>query len=213
MGYINYDNGRFDEALRWFGKANDKRFADLSAYYRLDCHFQLKDYEYVVANGDELLPKFQDERAKHVARLLSESCLVLGKADRAKAIYDGLLAESPDTSRSGLFFTASQPAVQEVLAVFAQPGSGTMKTWLKRAGRWRAALETVLAEEGVPLDLFYLAMIESGFKTRVKSPAPAAACSASFFVKPFPVPTVSPLSRTLTVNSFRWARPNWARAS
>lgn len=69
---------------------------------------------------------------------------------------------------------ASQLAVQEVLAVFAQPGSGTMKTWLKRAGRWRAALETVLAEEGVPLDLFYLAMIESGFKTRVKSPAAAA---------------------------------------
>ena len=107
LGYINYDEGRFSDALNWFEKAKDQRFADLSAYYKLDCRFQLKDYEYVVRNGDELLPKLQDERARHVARLLSESCLVLGKADKAKEIYDSLLAETPDTSRSGLFFTAS----------------------------------------------------------------------------------------------------------
>ncbi len=67
-----------------------------------------------------------------------------------------------------------QKTVQEYIAVFSAPGAGTMKTWLKRMARWKSALERVLAQEDVPLDLVYLAMIESGFKTRVKSPAAAA---------------------------------------
>ncbi|GEM_PF-800191 len=69
---------------------------------------------------------------------------------------------------------ADQPAVQEYLAIFSHAASGTMKTWLKRLERWRPVLEKVLKEEKVPTDLLYLAMIESGFKTRVKSPASAA---------------------------------------
>lgn len=69
---------------------------------------------------------------------------------------------------------AKEKAVQEYVAVFSSPGAGTMKTWLKRLARWKNALERVLVQEDVPLDLIYLAMIESGFKTRVKSPASAA---------------------------------------
>lgn len=67
-----------------------------------------------------------------------------------------------------------QPAVQEHIAMFTAPGSGTMKVWLKRLGKWRKLLEKVLIAEDVPTDFVYLAMIESGFKTRVKSPAAAA---------------------------------------
>lgn len=69
---------------------------------------------------------------------------------------------------------AAQPAVKEYVAIFSAPGSATMKIWLKRLGRYRDVLEKVLIEENVPTDLVYLAMIESGFKTRVKSPAAAA---------------------------------------
>ena len=69
---------------------------------------------------------------------------------------------------------AQEPAVQEYVAVFSSAASGTMKTWLKRLERWRPVLEKVLIEENVPTDLLYLAMIESGFKTRVRSPASAA---------------------------------------
>lgn len=68
----------------------------------------------------------------------------------------------------------SQKAVQEYVAIFSSAASGTMKTWLKRLGRWRLPLEKALAEENVPRDLIFLAMIESGFKPRVKSPASAA---------------------------------------
>ncbi|MBO4350250.1 MAG: transglycosylase SLT domain-containing protein [Proteobacteria bacterium] len=69
---------------------------------------------------------------------------------------------------------ADQPAVQEYVAIFSHAASGTMKTWLKRLEKWRPVLEKALKEENVPTDLLYLAMIESGFKTRVKSPASAA---------------------------------------
>ena len=66
-----------------------------------------------------------------------------------------------------------QPAVQEYLAIFSSPASKTMKTWLKRMGRYQEVLEKALAQENVPTDLIYLAMIESGFKMKVKSPASA----------------------------------------
>ena len=68
----------------------------------------------------------------------------------------------------------SQPAVQKQIAVFTTSSTGTIKTWLKRLERWRPVHEKALAEEQAPLDLVYLAMIESGFKTRVRSPASAA---------------------------------------
>ena len=68
----------------------------------------------------------------------------------------------------------SQPTVQEYIAIFTAPGSKTMKAWIKRMGKYQAVLEKVLIQEDVPTDLIYLAMIESGFKPRVKSPASAA---------------------------------------
>ena len=68
----------------------------------------------------------------------------------------------------------SQPTVQEYIAIFSAPGSKTMKAWLKRMGKYQTILEKVLIQENVPVDLIYLAMIESGFKPRVKSPASAA---------------------------------------
>ncbi len=66
-----------------------------------------------------------------------------------------------------------EPAVREYLALYSGTGSKGFKVWLKRAEKWRAIVESVMREEGVPGDLLYLAMIESGFKTRVKSPKAA----------------------------------------
>lgn len=67
----------------------------------------------------------------------------------------------------------SQPAVREYLALYSGSGAKGFKVWLKRAGKWREIIETVMHDEGLPGDLLYLAMIESGFKTRVKSPKAA----------------------------------------
>lgn len=73
----------------------------------------------------------------------------------------------------GLEDCARQPEVQNYLALFTERGATTIKTWIQRSGRYRAMIETILAEEGVPRDLLYLAMIESGYRPTVKSPANA----------------------------------------
>jgi membrane-bound lytic murein transglycosylase D len=46
--------------------------------------------------------------------------------------------------------------------------------FLTRAGRYEVMIRTKLAERNMPQDLFYLAMIESGFQPRAYSPAAAS---------------------------------------
>ena len=85
IGYINYDFKNFKEAISWFEKAaKDSRFADMSSYYIMECRFMLSDYAYVTANGDQMYAKVPDERKPHLARIISESWLVLGDAVKAR---------------------------------------------------------------------------------------------------------------------------------
>jgi len=46
--------------------------------------------------------------------------------------------------------------------------------WIERKGRWEGMITQELAAHGMPKDLLYLAMIESGFNPRATSPAAAA---------------------------------------
>ncbi len=46
-------------------------------------------------------------------------------------------------------------------------GHGTLVASLQRAGKYKAMIQQVLKEEGVPQDLLYLAVAESGFRTQV----------------------------------------------
>ena len=48
-------------------------------------------------------------------------------------------------------------------------GRAVMSNWLRRAGRYRDVFDKVLVRHGLPRDLFYLAMIESGFESSAKS--------------------------------------------
>ncbi len=52
-------------------------------------------------------------------------------------------------------------------------GRGIVEAGLRRAGRYREMIERVLREEGLPLDLIYLAQAESGFKPQALSRARA----------------------------------------
>lgn len=85
IGYISYDLKNFEEAIGWFEKASkDARFADVSEYYIMECRFMLGDHKYVTAHGDDLYGRIPQERRPHLARIISESWLVLGDAEQAR---------------------------------------------------------------------------------------------------------------------------------
>ena len=56
---------------------------------------------------------------------------------------------------------------------FQTRGRATFETWMRRSGRFRELILDILRQEGVPEDLFYIAMIESGFNPRAYSRARA----------------------------------------
>ena len=51
-----------------------------------------------------------------------------------------------------------------------QRGHNTLMHSFERSGRYRAMIQRVMAEEGVPQDLIYLAVAESGFQPRAMNP-------------------------------------------
>jgi membrane-bound lytic murein transglycosylase D len=53
-------------------------------------------------------------------------------------------------------------------------GHNTLVASLKRAGMYKAMIEKVLKDEGLPQDLIYLAVAESGFRPRAVNPSGAA---------------------------------------
>lgn len=58
-----------------------------------------------------------------------------------------------------------EPQVIRYLEFFKNDprGRSTMAAWLRRMGRYRAIIERKLDEQGLPKDLIFLAMVESGF--------------------------------------------------
>ncbi|AKT38897.1 lytic transglycosylase domain-containing protein [Chondromyces crocatus] len=55
----------------------------------------------------------------------------------------------------------------------SERGRGMFETWLKRSGRYQDMVQQTLREWRLPEDLIWLAMIESGFDARARSPAGA----------------------------------------
>ncbi len=66
--------------------------------------------------------------------------------------------------------------VQRYLAFYRDTSSGRSiaRVWAKKSGRYALALKGELAKAGLPTDLTWLALIESGFSPSIVSPAGAA---------------------------------------
>lgn len=75
---------------------------------------------------------------------------------------------------SGDFPLSEHARVDKLLNFYTGKGRKTFASWLARAGRYVPDIQQIFAEEGVPLDLAYLAMIESGFNLNAYSWAHAA---------------------------------------
>lgn len=108
-GYILYRNGDFAGARECFEKASvDDRFKEIAEFYILECRFMQKDYRYVTANGDKMYGNVPEDRKPHLARIISESWLVLGDAEQARKYYDlGVEDGNEPDSRTDWFYSGS----------------------------------------------------------------------------------------------------------
>jgi len=108
LGYLEYSRKNFMEASQWFLKAGkDPRFEQLANYYILECRFMEKDYEYVVTFGEDLYDKIPEDRKPHMARLMSESYLILGDAEKARGYYQKVEDSQTPRTRSDYFYAGS----------------------------------------------------------------------------------------------------------
>jgi membrane-bound lytic murein transglycosylase D len=63
--------------------------------------------------------------------------------------------------------------VRYFIDYYAKRGNRGFRRWLERSGRYLPMMQAIFVEEGLPKDLAYLAMIESGFNARACSRANA----------------------------------------
>lgn len=107
LGYINYDKKNFREAEKWFRlSAKDSRFKEISNYYLVECRFMQEDYTYVVNYAPQMLDNCPQDRKERLARIISESYLVLGDTSKAHQYFSAVSSDAPKT-RSDYFYAGS----------------------------------------------------------------------------------------------------------
>lgn len=129
LGYINYEDEKFRDALSWFEQSvKDPRFEEVSNYYIMECHFMDKDYKYVTDHGATIFESVPEERRPHLARIISESYLVRGDADKAKEYYDKI-GDFSGKGRSDYFYAGSLLyAIEEYKGAIENYGKMTNRT-------------------------------------------------------------------------------------
>lgn len=108
IGYVKYQSNDFHSALNWFEKAvTDSRFTENASWYIMECRFMLKDYSYVVSNAGKMYDSVPAERKPHLARIISESYLVLGDKENARKYYDLNTTDNAAKTRADWFYSGS----------------------------------------------------------------------------------------------------------
>ena len=130
LGYIKYELKDFHSALGWFEKSvSDARFTENSNWYIMECRFMMKDYRYVTANAEQMYQNVPEERKAHLARIISESYLVLGDAEAARKYYDLNTKPDSDKTRADWFYSGSLLyAVQDYKGAIDNYNMVTMRT-------------------------------------------------------------------------------------
>ncbi len=130
LGYIKYEMKDFHSALGWFEKSvSDARFTENSNWYIMECRFMMKDYRYVTANAEQMYQNVPQDRKAHLARIISESYLVLGDTANARKYYDLNTKPDTDKTRADWFYSGSLLyAVQDYKGAIDNYNMVTMRT-------------------------------------------------------------------------------------
>ncbi len=59
--------------------------------------------------------------------------------------------------------------VEQYLTYFTGKGSGAMRSWLERSGKYFPMMSSIFSQQGVPRQLMYLSMMESGLNPTARS--------------------------------------------
>ena len=129
----------------------------------------------------ELYPSLGDEE---LARAEYEEAPSPEITEELEAEENFLASEAPDDPEFELDAAKLQkvidypivlrPEVEQYLVYFQTRGRKWYATWLARSTRYLPMMREIFRENGLPEDLTYLAMIESGFSTRAWSRARAS---------------------------------------
>ncbi|MDY3878528.1 tetratricopeptide repeat protein [Candidatus Cryptobacteroides sp.] len=108
LGYIEYVRKNFEDSFDWFSKAaKDPRFTEQAVPYMIECRYMLKDYSYVISNGDAALERVTPERKRQLARFISESYLSEGNAAKAREYYEIFGEGAKEMDDADLFYAGS----------------------------------------------------------------------------------------------------------
>jgi membrane-bound lytic murein transglycosylase D len=102
---------------------------------------------------------------------LEDNKLLSGKDEKPPA-NEGVTVAAKEVTFD--FPVVKNDKVKYFVKFYSGPGHRTFRRWLERSGRFLPMMRRIFAKEGLPKDLSYLALIESGFNDRAYSWANAA---------------------------------------
>ena len=120
--------------------------------------------EVVVNNGMVCVPEGSPQAAQ-LSQILEASSI---EEDLDHALKDAKASSVPSIS-----LMEKEPAVLAWIQYFTGKDKERFSRFLERGNRYKDIIVKILEEEGVPQEIYYLAMIESGFVTFAKSHASA----------------------------------------
>ncbi len=123
----------------------------------------------LISDFKELSPEIQNFSDQFSASDLREDMEYL-----AEGYFDGIDSTTRILEdREGHIPIIVNKRVERIISFFQNDGRKDFQDWLNRLPRYRALLTPILKEEGLPEELIYLSMIESGFKSNAYSYAKA----------------------------------------
>ena len=123
--------------------------------------------------------KKDEEESTSVAKSQSKSMINGAATLEGAGVYKGktyLLQGAEELNLENNYFdipVVYNNQVKKWMSYFLNRGRGFFERYTERAGRYAPILGAILEEHGLPRDLIFLAMAESGFNTSAKSWAAA----------------------------------------
>ena len=104
-GYIAYLNGNFKGAVSAFENSLDHEFyGPFSKLYMLESYLMLKDYDYVVENGNAVSEAVPEDMKPKVARIVSQAYFALEQPQKAKKWFDQYSSSGKELSRKDNYY-------------------------------------------------------------------------------------------------------------